>query len=101
MRIRRRIATYAVVLGLAATPIFAQKLQLAPRVKGGQTFFYRIDFRSSRNMRTESRLASPQLPATDNVNGSGLLQVEVLEAGASGLRLKTYYSERNPSRASA
>ena len=97
MRIRSLIPAYAVILSLAVTPIFAQKLQLAPRVRIGQIFFYRIDFRSSRNMRAESRLASPQLPPTGNLNGSGLLQVEVVEANASGFRLKTYYSERNPS----
>jgi len=60
----------------------------------GQTFFYHIDFSSSRNVKTESRVASPQLPAAASVSASGLLQVEITEVTAAGFRLKTYYSER-------
>ena len=85
------------LLSFAAGSTCAQKLHLKPRLQAGQTFFYRIDFRSSRNVRTESSVASPQLPPTESVNASGLLQVEIVEANASGLRVKTYYSERNPS----
>ena len=46
-------------------------------------------------MQTESRVTSPQLPPSSNVNASGLLQVEIVESGAAGLRIKTYYSERD------
>jgi len=60
----------------------------------GQTFFYHIDFSSSRNVKTESRVASPQLPAAASISASGLLQVEITEVTAAGFRLKTYYSER-------
>jgi len=66
----------------------------------GQTFFYRIDFSSSRNVKTESRVASPQLPVAANVSASGLLQVEITEVTAAGFRLKTYYSERQPTSSS-
>jgi len=45
-------------------------------------------------VKTESRVASPQLPATASVSASGLLQVEITEVTAAGFRLKTYYSER-------
>jgi len=60
----------------------------------GQTFFYHIDFSSSRDVKTESRVASPQLPAAASVSASGLLQVEITEVTAAGFRLRTYYSER-------
>jgi hypothetical protein len=93
---RARIFLTAVCLAFAAALTSAQKVQLAPRLRAGQTFFYRIDFSSSRSMRTESRVASPQLPPAESVNASGLLQVGVVEATASGYRVKTYYSERNP-----
>jgi len=45
-------------------------------------------------VKTESRVASPQLPAAASVSASALLQVEITEVTAAGFRLKTYYSER-------
>jgi hypothetical protein len=69
-------------------------------LRAGQILFYRIDFSGSRNMQTESNVASPQLPPSSNISANGLLQVEIMEAGATGLHLKTYYSERNSSAAS-
>jgi hypothetical protein len=96
----RTATTFVAVLAfLAATApsSFSQRLRLTPHLKAGQILLYRIDFRNSRNMRTESRVASPQLPPSSNVNASGLLQVEVVDSGAAGLQLKTYYSERNSS----
>ena len=51
-------------------------------------------------MKTESRVASPQLPVAANVSASGLLQVEITEVTAAGFRLKTYYSERQPTSSS-
>jgi hypothetical protein len=85
----------AAFLVIAAPSSFSQRLQLAPHLHAGQILLYRIDFRNSRNMQTESRVTSPQLPPSSNVNASGLLQVEIVESGAAGLRIKTYYSERN------
>src|SRR5438874_4511386 len=87
----------AISVCFAAAPSFPQRLPLTPRLRTGQILFYQIDFNGSRNMKTESRVTSPQMPPTANLNASALLQVEVLEANASGLHLKTYYSERNSS----
>jgi hypothetical protein len=83
---------FLVVAAPSASP---QRLQLGPRLRAGQILLYDIDFRNSRNMQTESRVTSPQLPPSSNVNASGLLQVEIVESGAAGLRIKTYYSERD------
>jgi len=91
----------AAFLVIAAPSSFSQHLQLTPRLHAGQILLYRIDFRSSRNMQTESRVTSPQLPPSSNVNASGLLQVEIVDSGAVGLRIKTYYSERKSPTASS
>jgi hypothetical protein len=101
-RFRARRVLCAALLWFAATPSFAERWHLRPHLRAGQVFFYRIDFRSSRSIRTESRVASPQLPPAENSNTSGLLQVEIREVTAYGFRVKTYYSERtrNPSTAS-
>jgi hypothetical protein len=85
----------AAFLVTAAPSSFSQHLQLTPHLHAGQILLYRIDFRNSRNMQTESNVASPQLPPSSNVNASGLLQVEIVATGAAGLHIKTYYSERD------
>jgi hypothetical protein len=88
----------AVVLVIAAPSSFSQRLQLTPHLRASQILFYHIDFRNSRNMQTESRMTSSQLPPSSKVNASGLLQVEIVNSGTAGLHIKTYYSERNSSR---
>ena len=80
---------------VAAPPSSSQRLKLTPHLRAGQILLYRIDFRDSRNMQTQSSVASPQLPPSSNANASGLLQVEIVATGAAGLRIKTYYSERD------
>jgi len=89
-------ALFLIFLSFAAPSFSSQRVRLVPHLCAGQTLFYRIDFSSSRKMRTESRLATPPAPATENLNVSALLQVEVIEATAGGFRLKTYYSDREP-----
>src|SRR5882762_4747976 len=81
-------------LGFCAPMASGQRVHLAPQLHSGQTLFYRIDFSVSRSTRTESRVASPQLPPTARLAVSGILQVEVVAASANGLQLKTYFSER-------
>ena len=102
-----RLSTFANVFlagalfALASPLAFSQRLHLSPHFSAGQTLFYRIEFKSSRHIKTESRVASPQLSPTTIVNASGLLQVQVVQASASGLYIKTYYSERDSSPASS
>ena len=79
----------------AAPSSFSQRLQLTPHLHAGQILLYRIDFRNSRNLQTESSVSSPQLPPSSNVNANGLLQVEIVTSGPAGLHIKTYYSERD------
>ena len=82
-------------LAFSAHSSFSQRVRLVPRLRSGQILIYRVDFSSSRKMQTESRVTTSPVPSTDSLNVSALLQVEVIEATALGLRLKTYYSERD------
>jgi hypothetical protein len=87
------LVTALIALG---TPVaYSQRLQPAPHLRAGQTLFYQIDCTSSRNSRTESRVVSAESPPAENVNISALLQVEIEEASATSIRMKTYYSERD------
>ncbi len=94
LRVSKRLFLYGALLSLAVPLSFSQRTRIVPQLHMGQTFFYHIDFSSSRNVKTESRVASPQLPAAASVSASGLLQVQITEVTAAGFRLKTYYSER-------
>ena len=91
-----KVAFPLALLALAAPSSFSQRVQLVPRLRAGQILFYRIDISSSRKMQTDSRVTAPPFPSSESLNTSALLQVEVVATGASGLHLKTYYSERAP-----
>jgi hypothetical protein len=69
--------------------------RFSPQLKAGQSLIYRIDFSSSRETRTESRVVAPQTSPGFRLRASVVLQVHVVEAGAAGVRLETYLSE-NP-----
>ena len=99
--IRHLILSRAVVstalLALVAYTGISQRPPPTAQLHPGQILFYRIDFKGSRSTKTESRVISPQTPPTENITASALLQVEIVEASATGFRMKTYYSERDPS----
>ena len=88
------LALTLLLLLLTARPSFAQPQKFSQRLEPGQILFYQIDVSSSRNVKSESRIISPQAPPTAQLSISALLQVEVLASGRSGLHLKTYLSER-------
>ena len=91
-----RVFLLIAFLATGAPHSFSKRLRLAPRFHAGQILFYRIDFNSSRNMKTAGPVSSPQLPPSSALAATGLLQVEILSAGPADLHIKTYYSERNP-----
>ena len=95
-RIFVRVFLPIAFLAISAPRSFSERLRLAPRFHAGQILFYRIDFNSSRNVKTAGPVSSPQLPPSSTLAATGLLQVEILSAGAAGLHIKSYYSERNP-----
>jgi hypothetical protein len=92
--LRRALAAAALLLATSA-PAFAKRIRLIPQFRVGQTLFYRIDFGSARNLKTESAVASSQAPPAANIAGSALLQVEVAQVTPTGFRLKSFYSEPN------
>jgi len=96
-----RATLFSLFLAFAAQTAFSQRLPPAPRLHSGQILYYRIDFNGIRNATSESRIVSPRTPEPEIINVSALLQVEIVEAGVSGLRMKTYYSERDVSPGSA
>jgi hypothetical protein len=87
----RMIALASIV---AAVPVKAQRLASVPGLRAGQTLIYRLDLSGSRSTKVESRVTTPQSPPREDLNAQGLIQVEVVEAGAKGFRLKTYLSDR-------
>jgi hypothetical protein len=80
----------SILLGL---PAFSEQARLSPRLRSGQSLVYRIDFSSSRETKTESRVVAPQVSPGSSLRASVVLQVHVVEAGATGVRLETYLSE--------
>jgi hypothetical protein len=83
-------------VSLPEVPAGAQHIRLLPRLHPGQVFFYQLEFSSSRTTRVESHLTTPGLPPSANLAASCVLQVNVVAADASGIRLKTYLSEKTP-----
>ena len=81
---------------LLAAPAGAEHTRLVPRLRAGQVIFYQLEFSSSRTTRVESRISTAGLPPSANVAASCVLQVNVVEVDASGIRLKTYLSEKAP-----
>jgi hypothetical protein len=90
----------AAIFLLAFHPAFAQHLPTSPRLRPGQTLVYQLELSGSRSTKAESQVIAPQPPPSVSLNSFCLLQVHVEEATATGLRLKTYLSERNLANAS-
>ena len=94
----RRLSCFIRALGFAvpllAAPAGAQHLRLVPQLHAGQVIFYQLEFSGSRNTKVESQLSAPGLPPGANIGASCLLQVHVVAADNSGMRLKTYLSEK-------
>jgi hypothetical protein len=99
--IHARVFLLIAFVAIAPPLSLSQHLRLAPRFHAGQILFYRIDFSGSRNIKTAGPVSSPQLPPSSTLAATGLLQVEIVSAGAAGLHIKTYYSERNSGVASS
>jgi len=90
----RIIVSVTVVFILLPCVVVAQTIRLSPRLHVGQTLFYQLDFASSRTTKTESRVTLTQLPPSADLQASCLLQVYVLDASRTSMRLKTSISDR-------
>jgi len=76
----------------------SQRVQFPPQLQRGQTLIYQLEFDGLRGTKVESQVTAPESSSTMNLNASCLLQINVVEVEASGVRLKTYLSERKVSR---
>lgn len=89
------VACVVVWFASTCTPLACgQRVRLSPRLSAGQTVIYQLEFHESRDVRVDSHVAVPPLPAGGSLDASCLLQVSVVDASARGFRLKTYLSER-------
>jgi hypothetical protein len=91
---RKRLVGTAASFLLAFYTAFAQRLPTSPGLHRGQTLVYQLELSGSRSTRAESQVIAPQSAPGVGLNALCLLQVHVEEVTASGLRLKTYLSEK-------
>src|SRR5580658_11125551 len=70
---------------------------LFPKLSVGQTFRYKIGYRSTTNTNTESTVAAPMAPTGGQTNASFLLLVEVedlrVDSGRTAARLRSQIVE--------
>ena len=76
---------------LFVQPVIAQKTVPIPSFQTGETFFYLVHFKSTRDIKTKSSFVLPEQPLDAIVDVNGILQVEVLSVESSGVRLRTWF----------
>jgi hypothetical protein len=90
---RRIISILALPALLGAVQIFsavaargAERPTLFPKLRVGQTFTYLIEYRTQKNVKTESRVVTPSGPQNDQSDAQWLLRVEILDVHPQGRR---------------
>jgi hypothetical protein len=90
---RRTISIVAVLALFCAGRIFspvaaegAERPTLFPKLHAGQTFTYLIEYRTQKNVKTESRVVTPSGPQNDQADAQWLLRVEILDVRPDGRR---------------
>lgn len=64
----------------------AERPTLFPKLHAGQTFTYLIEYRTQKDVKTESRVVTPSGPQNDQATAQWLLRVEILEVRPDGRR---------------
>lgn len=64
-----------------------QRADLMPKLQPGQTLTYLIRFRSEKNVKTESTLVIPLVPADAKADTRALLQIQILDLQQTGGKL--------------
>ena len=85
--------------GIAAAPI--ARITLSPRLHAGQTFTYFVQYRTKKNVKTESRVVTPTGPQDAETDAQWLLRVDVLDVHPQGQRAAIHARSRFQSVASA
>ena len=84
---------------VAAAPI--ARTTLFPRLHAGQTLTYYIQYRTKKNVKTESRVVTPTGPQDAETDAEWLLRVEILDVHPQGQRAAIHARSRFQSVASA
>lgn len=71
---------------LAPAAAGAERQTLFPKLHAGQTFTYLIEYRTQKNVKTESRVVTPSGPQNDQATAQWLLRVEILDVRPDGRR---------------
>ena len=85
--------------GVAAAP--SARVTLFPRLHAGQTFTYFVQYRTKKNVKTESRVVTPTGPQDAETDAQWLLRVDVLDVHPQGQRASIHARSRFQSVASA
>jgi hypothetical protein len=64
----------------------AERPTLFPKLHAGETFTYLIEYRTQKNVKTESRVVTPSGPQNDQSGAQWLLRVEILDVHMDGRR---------------
>lgn len=82
---RRHSFIVGVFLPCAAAAAFSaeRRVDLLPRLQPGQTLLYLVRCRTSKNVKTESKVALPMAPTGSQLDARGLLRIEILDVQPS------------------
>ena len=83
----------------AAAPIV--RTTLFPRLHAGQSFTYYVQYRTKKNVKTESRVVTPTGPQDAETDAQWLLRVDILDVHPQGERASIHARSRFQSVASA
>src|SRR6202045_4015164 len=84
---------------VAAAP--TARTTLFPKLHAGQTFTYFIQYRTKKNVKTESRVVTPNAPEDAETEAKWLLRVDILDVHPQGERAAIHARSRFQSVASA
>jgi hypothetical protein len=84
---------------VAAAP--TARTTLFPRLHAGQTFTYYIQYRTKKNVKTESRVVTPTAPQDVETDAQWLLRIDILDVHSQGQRATIHARSRFQSVASA
>lgn len=73
-----------------ADAVGAERPTLFPKVHAGQTFTYLVEYRTQKNVKTESRVVTPSGPQNDQSGAQWLLRVEILDVHPDGRRARIH-----------
>jgi hypothetical protein len=92
-------STAQVKHSVAAAPI--ARVTLFPRLHAGQTFTYFVQYRTKKNVKTESRVVTPTGPQDAEMDAQWILHVDILDVHPQGERAAIHARSQFQSVASA